>query len=249
MDPDLVSETLEALSDLDTARKRRKHVRPFKGLRGTPVRGVTEVLVAVWKRDRPALPDDADALHTLFCTAHEDGLVAIGLTAATVADTPHEVLDLVDRWLGIVDDHETADALGWLVWGPALLASGEPVAPTLVAIARHDQPSVRRAAVMCGMAFLPVAIEGQPAAALRERFGSQVQIVQETRSELLDSLCRAFIRDSDPHVRKGLIRVLKSWALLEPERVHEVIAGIPGGVPRQLREKVQKAVSKGRRRA
>lgn len=247
MDPDLVSETLSALSDPDTARKRRKHLKPFRGLRGTPARGVTEVLVAVWKRDQPELPRDSDALHHIFCTAHEDGMVAIGLAAARVPDSPNEVLDLVDRWLGMADDHETADALGWLLWGPGLLAAGEPVAETLDQVSKNPRPWTRRAAVMALMALLPVPITGQPAGALRERLGRHVQIVETPQTASLARVCMAFGRDQDPHVRKALIRVLKTWAELEPEPVQTLIDSVRGGVPKQLREQVEKSVRKGRR--
>ena len=249
MDPDLISQTLESLSDTDTARKRRKHIKPFKGLRGTPARGVTDMVVSVWKKAPPNLPTDSDALHHLFCTAHEDGLVAIGLAAARVPDTPDEVLDLVDRWLSMVDDHETADAIGWLMFGPALVAAGEPAARILAEHASHPRPWVRRAALMACMALLPVAVEGQPAAALRARVKEKrIQMVEAPVSDALAAVTRCFFRDKDPAVRKAHVRVLRAWAEHEPDAVEEILHGVPGGVAKVLREPVEKAIKKGRRR-
>ena len=249
MDPDLVSETLDALSDGDTARKRSKHVKPLKGLRGTPNRGITEVLVAVWDQDAPTLPEDADALHHLFCSAHEDGLVAIGLAAARVPDTPDEVLDLVERWLRMIDDHETADALGWLMWGPALLAAGEPAARILAEQAADPRPAVRRAALMGAMSMLPIPVEGQPAGALRSRLNSKVvQMVEAPVSDALATVANSYFRDTDPSVRKAHVRLLRAWGELEPDRVQAVLDEVKGGISKQLREPVEKAIKKGRRK-
>ena len=117
----------------------------------------------------------------------------------------------------------------------------------LAEAAKNPKVWTRRAALMALMALLPVPITGQPAAALRERIGPHVQIVDAPQTQALDRVCKAFIREADPHVRKALVRVLKTWAELEPEPVQELLDGVRGGVPRQFREAVEKAVRKGRR--
>ena len=126
IDPHAVSSLLERASSATVAQKRMKQVQPLKGVRGVPFAELSRLLARTWRQGID-LAEDADAIHELFCTAHEDGLVALGLAAAAVEDEPEEALELAERWLDMVDDLETADALGWLLWGPALRAVGEPV--------------------------------------------------------------------------------------------------------------------------
>lgn len=248
-DAEIVSEMLEALSDRDTARKRGKHLKPFRGLRGTPVSEVTRTAAELWRSERPKLPGDAEELHTLFCTAHEDGLVAIALVAALVPDEPFEALELGERWLEMADDVETADALGWLVIGPALVASGEPVLEGLGQHARSPKAHARRAAVMACMALLAVPVEGPCASALRERIGQrQVAIVEQPWTPLVLQLIEQLVRDSDPHVRKALGRVGRTLGELEPEQLSDFMEGIPGGIAKQLRGEWEKGIRRGSRR-
>ncbi|MCP4805415.1 MAG: DNA alkylation repair protein [Proteobacteria bacterium] len=250
LEPDVISETLEALSDGDTAKRRSKHLKPFRGLRGTPVGEIARVCADSWAENRTRLPRDSDGLHELFLAAHEDGLVAIGLTAAAVPDAPHEALDLVDRWLLIIDDLESADALGWLVLGPALLAGREPFAQALCEHARHPKSVVRRISVMACLAALPIPIEGPSAAALRARLGQKrVAFVDAPQVDAVLRVLRAYVRDQDPHVRKALGRVGRTLAEQAPERLDELMGSIQGGLPKSLKLEWLKGVKKGRRLA
>ncbi len=243
-----VSQKLHTKSDRDTARKRGKHLQPFRGLRGTPTAQVTRIAAEQWRSEPPSLPDDAEALHTLFCTAHEDGIVAIALVAALVPDSPFETLDLCERWLELADDHETGDALGRLILGPSLLASGEPMRSSLTQHARSPRPHVRRAVLMACMSLLPIPIEGPAAAALRERVGQrQVIVVEEPRTELVVEMIELLVRDSDPHVRKALGRLGRSLAELAPEAVQDLMGRVPGGISKQLRAEWEKGVRRGTR--
>lgn len=247
-DPDALSETLELLSDGAHARKRARQVQPFRGVRGVPHGALVGVLVDVWSSDRPKLPRDADALYDLFMGAHEDGLVAIGLLAALLPDEPVEALDVADRLSEFVDDVETADALGWMVLGPGLLAAGEPFVEGLLAWRKAERPEQRRMALMASLAALPVPVEGPAAAALRERAGERrLAFVSEPMGDLVEPIVTAFLRDPSPPVAKAVVRVLRSWATVEPDRVEAFIDGVKGGVPKVLREAVTRAVRKGRR--
>ena len=247
-DPDALSETLELLSDGDLARKRTKQLGPFRGVRGVPQREVVNLLVATWQSDRPRIPEDADGLYDLFMAAHEDGLVAIGLVAALLPTDPTEALDFADRVLAHVDDVETADALGWLVLGPGLLASGEPFAASLLELRSAQRPEQRRIALMATLAGLPIPIEGAAAAALRERTGQRrTAFVAEPLTDLMLPVWEASVRDSAAPVQKALHRVLRSWAVLDPDPVEQFVVDFSGGVPKSLRAEVTKAARKGRR--
>ncbi len=248
IDAELLSETLEALSDARLARRRARHLKPLKGLRGTPLGEVARVGAAAWG-EGVSLYDDDEALHLLFCTAHEDGLLAIGLAAAAAPDAPEIALELAGRWLGMVDDLETADALGWVLYGPALLAAGRDLAEALLA-EREGPPIRRRAALMAALAALPEPLEGPAAAPLRERVGERrVAVVEAPLSSVLSAVCSGYRADADPHVRKALARVLRLWGQHDPEAaqawVREALAA--GGLPRTVREQAQKGIARGRR--
>lgn len=250
LDTDSISEGLQKASDADTARKRGKHIQPFRGVRGTPIADITRQLATCWKAQPAELPRDEEALNRLFYSAWEDGLVAVGLVAAAALESPHAALDLVERWLPAVDDVETADALGWLVLGPALAAAGEPVGQALSELRNRERPHARRAGVIGAMALLPEPISGPAAAALREKLGERRLVMSaEPQDAGVHAVLDAFLRDEDPHVRKAVSRVARSWAQCSPDAAEAWLGGVRGGVPKTLREEVEKGVKRGRRKA
>ncbi len=248
-DPEVLSALLESKSEGELARKRGRDLKPFRGLRGVPHSVLIEVLVEAWQSEGVTLPGDEDLLTALFSEAHEDGIVAIGLLAVAALKAPIEALDLFDRWLELVDDVETADALGWLVVGPSLLSSGEPFAETLLDLKNSPRPHQRRIAVMACMAALPVPIEGAAAAALRAQMGERkIAFVEQALSDEIGPVLEAFIRDTGPPVQKALSRVLRTWASFDPDTVEAFINNIRGGVSKVLRAEVELGLRKGRRK-
>jgi len=241
---------LHEVSDNGHARKRGRHLRPLRGLRGVPGSDLVAVLVSSWRAGAPVLPDDADELHALFCEAFEDGLVAIGLLAAVAPTQPEEALELAWRWLGLLDDVETADALGWLVIGPALLAEGEDMGAELAGLTEQRLPPRRRVALAAALAALPQPLEGPAAAALRDKAGQKhVSFVAAPRDAAVRAVADAFRLDSEPLVRKGLLRLVRAWALSSPDEAEDWLNAWRGGAPRVVRAELEKAIKKGRRRA
>lgn len=246
-DPELISASLEAASDGHTARKRARQVQPFRGVRGVAPRDVTRILVESWKASPLQLPDDEELLQTLFMTAFEDGLVAIGLLAAALPDAPVDVLDMAEDLLPHVDDTETADAVGWLVLGPGLLATGEGLANGALAL-RDAPPHRRRTAVMALLTGLPEPVQGVAAAALRERMKTRnVVFVERVLSDEIERGLVAFMRDTSPVVRKAVARVLRAWGACDPDRVEALVSNFPGGLAKQLREEAERGIRKARR--
>lgn len=246
MDESLISETLEALSSNDVARKAARNVSTLRGIRGTPHGEIARVGAVVWQSDRPSLEDD-DALTRLFMSAWEDGLLAVGLLAALVPDGPGEALDIGQDWLARLDDILTADALGWLVLGPAFAATGaDPERlQTLVASGKGAHVAVRRAFVMMGMAFLPVPLEGCSVAPLRARHQvDQLTFVEEALSPLLHVLAHAFLRDESPAVRKAMRRLLRAWVKADPAGVVAWEQSVRGGLPKMLSAETKRARNK-----
>ena len=242
-----LSARLAKLSSREQARGRKKHISPLRGIRGVAGTGITEVINEGWKSGvHLDEPKDVDALHSLFTTAFEDGLVAIGLAAAALPDDPESGLRLARRWLAITDDIQTADALGWLMWGPALL-SGAGKGPASLLDARDRDEYERRAAVLALLSALPVPIEGPAASGLRARLAMRrVAFVEAPLDELLAEVLPAFVRDDNPQVRKAVGRVAREWAACSPDAAEAAVRD-PGGLHRVLRNDLERGLKKGRR--
>lgn len=249
VEADVLSELLELVSDPQVARKRKKELQSIRGVRGVPHAEIARVAQAAWQDDPPTLDDDGE-LSALFGTAWEDGLVAIGLLATLLGDGPAEVLDLARDWTQRIDDHQTADAIGSLLLGPAALASGGDVAKRLGDLLRHRRPEVRRAAVMAGLALVPEELTGPAVSPLRAKLGADgVVFVDKAHTDELTALANASLRDEHPAVRKGLRRVLTAWALHDPDGAEAWLGAVRGGTPKILREAVEKSARKSRRKA
>lgn len=241
-----ISQALESFADPRQASKRRRDIRPLRGIRGVPDGDVARIAAAVWNEDKPNLDTDLGALDRLFGAAFEDGMVAIGLAAAAVPDAPHAAFDLGLSWLTRIDDTLTADALGWTLLGPAALASGRPIETILQHAREAAHPTARRAAIVSALALLPEPLLGATAAPLRARLGSaQVQFVEHALSDGVRVLVDGSLRDEDPSVRKGVRRVLRVWAKADPAAVVAWADTVRGGLPKILKPEVDKA----RRRA
>jgi hypothetical protein len=236
-----VSETLEALADAGVARAALKQHTCLRGIRGVPMAEVARIGDAVWRDDRPHLPDDADGLEQLFGAAWEDGLVAIGLLAACWADDPGNAIDQALDWATRIDDIVSADALGWFVLGPAAVVTKQ--VPELVSrLRQHPRDAVRRCGVMAAMAWTPATLEGPSAAALRAKVGqTKVRMVDASQSELLSSYLLPTLTDASPSVRKAQRRVLRAWANDDPEAVVAFGEKAAGALPKMLREEIRRA--------
>lgn len=242
MDEELIAETLEAMSDGRTAKAMGRSIRTLKGVRGVKDGEVARIAAALWHEEEVDLEHDDRALSRLFAGAYEDGLVAIGLLAAALPDDPEAAWDLGTDWLGRLDDTSTADALGWLVLGPSMLAAGRTVDDLLERTQSHEHPAVRRAGVAAALAFLPVPVEGAAAAPLRERVGmKRVQFVEQPLTEGLVAVASATARDEDATVRKGLRRLLRLWTKVDPASVAAWGQDFPGGLHKMLGAEVKRA--------
>ena len=144
MDVAEIAERLDAESTPETSRATRSHVSTLRGIRGTPHGTIAKVAAEAWRGGGWQLPGAEDSLSALFSGAWEDGLVAIGLLAATTPDHPEDALEIGLDWLTRVDDVLTADALGWLVLGPAALASNADFHELIGAM--KVRPALRRVA-------------------------------------------------------------------------------------------------------
>lgn len=230
---------LEAASDERTAAVRRREIQPLRGIRGVSHGDIARITAEAWTTN-PKLPGDIDGLDDLFSNSFEEGLVAIGLVAACVPDAASEAWDLADTWLERIDDTETADALGWLVLGPAALVTGGGVIDLLSLNHPGRSSYARRAIIASGLALTPAPVRGPAAAALRARIGQrELRYVEAPLDEALAALLTAFARDSDPPVQKATRRVLSEWSASNPEAASEWATTFKGGLPKFLSEVVK----------
>ncbi|MEZ4236067.1 MAG: DNA alkylation repair protein [Myxococcota bacterium] len=233
----MTAQALQALSQelaqLPTDGGSARQVRCLRGVRGVPTGELTRRIAQAAASLSLSLPADDEALTALFGTAWEDGLAAIGLLATVAPQQPAEALALGLEWAERTDDVATADALGWLVLGPAALLADD--LPALLALRGQGRPETRRAAVSAGLAWTPEPFEGPAAAGLRERAGTRTGCMSPSALEgPLAVLCDKFVRDEAPAVRKALRRVLKAWASADPARVTRWAAAVRGGLPKML---------------
>lgn len=237
-----LTDRLTRLASTGQAKKNTKHVHTLRGVRGVSDGEVARLLASAWPENRPIFPDDIPDVRQLFFGAHEDGIIAIGLLAAGMTDDPEEVLELGLDLLESVDDVQTADALGWLVLGPAVLAAGR--SPTLlIKLAKTlTRDSQRRCIAMAALAWLPEPLEGAAAAALRKRMGEKrIAFVEEPVTEAVHAMMTGLLRDESPAVRKALRRILRAWTQADPDAVVAWGVQAAGGLPKLLRAEVKRA--------
>ena len=60
----------------------------------------------------------SEEVHTLFMSSFEEGLIAVGLLSVAVLTQPEQSWELAQKWLTLIDDVTTVDALGKIVIGP-----------------------------------------------------------------------------------------------------------------------------------
>ncbi len=249
IDVDALSAALQAASDATYARALGREVTTLRGLRGVPNAEIARIASETWKASPVDLDTDEAALGALFSTSFDDGLLAIALLATRVSDQPAEVLEIGLDWLTRVDDHQTADALGWVVLGPAAMRASGSVLGLHEHIDKESHPCARRAIMMTGMALLPVPVESVAAAGLRARFDTgSLALTDRVHGDELAALCTLFYRDDAPAVRKALRRVLGAWGRLEPDACEEWADTQRGGIARMLREEVTEVVKRARRK-
>ncbi len=238
----MLEQALELAASDEVARATRTQVRSSRGIRGIATGDLARALDAAWRLDPPRLPDDLPLLDRLFATSWEHGLAAIGLTAALVPDEPNPVLATATRWLTDADDLVSADAIGWLLLGPARIAQG--LGPE--SLVDETEPLRARAAVAAGLAWLPIPIEGPAAAAVRARLNqARAAWVSASDDAAVGQIATCYARHPDPHVQKGMRRLLRTWGTVSRDAAVQWTRAFPGGLPRLLADEMAKLTKKG----
>jgi len=228
---------LSAHADSELAKKRRKNIQPFRGIRGVPHQIISEILA----EDPVAeLPADRKHLSTLFAQAHEDGLVAIGLLSVACLQNPLAALELAEEWIGMIDDVESADALAKLVIGPAVVSLGLSFQERLDGAKQHSALAYR-IEIISMVTLFPEEVKGPCVAALRSQLNQQSIIFSPTINvaPVLENL-GIFYREENHVIRKSilyLLRVSASWSYPELEAF---LSSLHQGPPRWLRPAIKK---------
>ena len=242
-----LSELLEMFADPYQAKKTQKHNKCLRGIRGVAPGEIARMATAYWVENGINLSRDGDDLRRLFGTAFEDGLLAITLLAPLATTEPDTCLDIALDWATMLDDAQTTDAIGWGVFGPILLVSPDGY-DAIQTLQKHSNPWARRAAVMAGLAALPVPIEGTVAACIRANLEQKtVRFVDEAMHEWVQCILDASVRDSHPAVQKAVRRLTGVWAFHAPEEASIWGNEFRGGLPKMIRAELEKNAKKGRR--
>jgi hypothetical protein len=94
---------------------------------------------------------------------------------------------------------------------------------------------------MIGMGLTPTEVEGAAAAPLREKLAQRhVRLVDTPDDVRIAEIAGRFLRDDAPAIRKALRRLLAAWGDGHPEAVAAWAAGVRGGLPKLLRETVDR---------
>ena len=232
---------LGAHANRKLANQRRREAPTLRGVLGIPYAELTQLIA---ESELAELPKDLDTLNALYSRSLEEGLIAIALVAVSVLEQPQLALELAERWLPYVDDVQTADALGHLVIGPALLSLG------LSSDERLQDPELtnpfhRRAEVMALMAAMPEPVRGPAAAALRETLqADEITFVEEAMDAHIANGLLVVLRDPSPIVRKAFSSVLRAWTACSHDAVQAWVSDsvpdrhpwVKDGLSRGLRE-------------
>ena len=242
-----LSELLELFANPQQARKTQKHNKCLRGIRGVAPGEIARIASAYWLENGIQLERDEMELRQLFSTAFEDGLLAITLLAPLSTSEPEACLDMALDWASMLDDAQTTDALGWGILGPILLISPDGQ-DAIHSLRTHTNPWARRAAVMAGMAALPLPIEGTVAACIRANLGQKsVRFVDSPIHHWIERCLDASVRDSHPAVQKAVRRLSSAWALHAPNEATQWAIAFRGGLPKMIRLELEKSARKGTR--
>ena len=233
---------LRAHADSQLSKKRTLALKVLRGFRGAPARLIAELL-----EEDPyvELPQGEEELHRLFMRAHEDGMIAIGLLSVAALSQAQEAYELAQEWLELIDDVETADALGWTVLGPiALQLSLSP----LEGYRHASGVYAKRAWVMSLLAAIPEPPKGAHVAGLRAHLQSeQVIFVDEPVLPVLQEAFPVLIKEEHPTLRKAVVALIRSWASASPEGIEAVIDLSKGNLPRWIREPYERGARRHKR--
>ena len=213
---------MEQRSSIDTARKLRREVKSIKGIHGVNSRDLSSIIIDLFDTSGPTLLENLDQVDDLFGHSYEEGLIAVGLLAATLPDAPELCFELALSWLERVDEHQTADSIGWLLIGPGMLATRTPCSEVIQIVEQNDHPLAMRSAVISGLAALPEVVSLTAAAGLRARLGTpEIRFVDEAASTIVSELLTTYFKRAEPVVRKGVRRLLGAWTRCDQEAVIE----------------------------
>lgn len=239
IDVEALRAELAAAADDVTARKHASQVRCLRGIRGVPFGAVARAGDRAWRQSPTTLPDDADAIEALFGTAWEDGLIAVGLLATATGSDPAGAHALALRLAARVDDHVTADALGWLVFGPLAAHLRRPYPEVVEPLLHHHREDVRRIAVSGALAFTPALVEGPSAAPLRAQVGeAKIRISDRVDPRVLGWAIATFRKDEG--VARAVRRLVAVWGAEDRDGLLAFAGSVPGGLPGPLAAEVRK---------
>lgn len=221
--------------DKATFRKMKQQIQPFKGIRGVPFSVVAQLL-----DEDPTLDveSQSEEVHTLFMSSFEEGLIAVGLLSVAVLTQPEQSWELAQKWLTLIDDVTTADALGKIVIGPCALLLNIDIPSE---IENHQSAFAKRALLMSLCAYVPEPPKGPWVSALRSHLQSeQIIFVEEAQTHHYATLFTYFLKEEHPLLRKAVIQLLQLWSSHDLTSLDKILENHPQNLPKWLKKSYEK---------
>ena len=231
-------ESLKISEDQTVYKKLRQQIQPFRGIRGIPFSVIAKELDEEYT---VTLPEQSEELYSLFLQSFEEGLIAIGILSVAALSQPENSWELVQRWLPMIDDVITSDAIGKIVIGPCALQLNLDI-PNL--ISEYENVYAKRALYMSLCAFVPSPPIGPWVSALRSHLQSeQIIFIEKPITHHYEHLFSQFLKMEIPLLRKAIVHLVQLWSTFDLLSIDKKIQNHPQNLPNWLK----KSYEKGRR--
>jgi hypothetical protein len=227
--------SLSMAEDKNTFKKMKQQIQPFKGIRGVPYATIAQLLDEDPSVD---IESQSEELHSLFMGSFEEGLIAVGLLSVASLTHPSDSWELAQKWLTMVDDIITTDALGKIVIGPCALQLNIDIPKELQI---NNKVYSQRALLMSLCSFVPESPKGPWVSALRSHLQSeQVIFVDKPMTHHYQSLFPYFLKEEQPQLRKSIIYLIQLWSSHDLPSLDKIIEKHPQNLPKWLKKGYEK---------
>ena len=228
-------ESLKISEDQTVYKNLRKQIQPFRGIRGIPYSVIAKELDEEYTLQ---LPEQSEEIYALFLQSFEEGLIAIGILSVASLTQPEDVWEIIQRWLPMIDDVITGDALGKIIIGPCALQLDLDI-PNL--ISEYDNVYAKRALYMSLCAFVPSPPIGPWVSALRSHLQSeQIVFVEKPATHHYECLFSQFVKTEEPLLRKAIIHLVQLWSSYDLVSLDKKIESHAQNLPKWLKKSYEK---------
>ena len=229
------NEELKIFEDHTVYKKLRQQIQPFRGIRGIPF---SVLATEIDSEYTVQLPEESDQIHALFLQSFEEGLIAIAMLSVAALTQPNQAWEIAQKWLPMLDDVISSDALGKIVIGACALQLNLDIPHIL---SEYNNTYAKRSLYMGLCAFVPAPPKGPWVAALRSHLQSeQVIFVEEPATHHYESLFVQFLKTEEPLLRKAIAHLILLWSTYDLLSLDKKIESHPQNLPKWLKKSYER---------